>query len=93
MEIEDNPDADERKNDWLKERVVFVGWLTILMLSVLGGAFIGPINNLLPCKDKTFVVQAWRFVPLSMLYIVLIFPVYVLIQKKRGVTWKLLQYK
>lgn len=76
----------------MKERLTFVGFLLILIFSILGGALIGPVNNSLPCKDKLMLVQAWRFIPLSFLYMLLL-PVYILIQRLRGVPLTIFSYK
>ena len=50
---EENPDHDLKT---CKGKLIFLFYLLILVLSVVGGAFIGPINNMLPCKDKTMLI-------------------------------------
>jgi len=57
---------------------------SILPLSLLGGGLIGPINNLLPVgKDKIFLMQVWKFIPVIIIFMALS-PIYVAIQKYRG---------
>lgn len=49
----------KEEDDFIIKRVKCIGQYLILVLSVLGGALIGPINNVLLCKDNSFLVQVW----------------------------------
>ena len=58
------------------------------ILALLGGSTIGPVNNFVPCKENVLLTQVWRFLPITLISLVL-FPAWVVVHKHRGSEWRL----